>query len=163
MGFPKEDEPAAWAQFWASRFGVVHLLAGFRSFVGLPSRPIFSLPPSSAGKPAASRTKITFILNERRGFPRRNTSHTICVKVHAELLWFYKFPAAISPLTTGRSHPRVGGIFQYSGTGEDMQKKIGWGCAVSAAVAVFAINLAADHAARHPESLVGRALISAYH
>ena len=44
-----------------------------------------------------------------------------------------------------------------------MQKKIGWCCAVSAAVAVFAINLAADHAARHPESLVGRALISAYH
>ncbi len=44
-----------------------------------------------------------------------------------------------------------------------MQKKIWWCCAVSAAVAVFAFNLAADHAARHPESFVGTCLIKAYH
>jgi hypothetical protein len=43
-----------------------------------------------------------------------------------------------------------------------MQKKIWWCCAVSAAVAVFTINLAADHAVRYPDSFVGRAVVSAY-
>src|SRR5436305_10953302 len=46
--------------------------------------------------------------------------------------------------------------------GEGMQKKIWWCCAVCAAVAVFAINLAADYTVRHPESKVGTYFIKAY-
>src|SRR5438067_1643562 len=43
-----------------------------------------------------------------------------------------------------------------------MQKKMWWCCGVSVAMAAIALNVAADYAARHPESFVGRCLIHVY-